>query len=317
MPEDGTSTRTEQARHDGKPESDKRMILYYQTHFATKDEQETLVPPAELVRNDAGVTDINLGAIHLNNLDDDQERDKPLTINDTVPQDPKLLPMWDELALIREEVDVHAFVGGDAPGTFIRLENEFRRYYPLLRDFVAQYRMSGVDLDIEREGKEMRDPTGTVRKVIDALREDFPEDFTISLAPGASELTQDEGGMSGVRYRELYRTHGAKITRFHAQFYCGWGDMSSKDNYLDVVDKSGIPAEKIVAGVVTHNKHCKDYIELSKLREIVRDLRWERPEFAGIFGWEYHLAGGSENDPKYEDAPWRWAKEISTALREA
>jgi hypothetical protein len=299
-----------------------RTILYYQTHFVKNGRKlEELVSPLALVDNDAGVTDLNLGAIHLNNLDDPNQK-VPLVINETAPDEPLFEPMWDELEQVKVQrsaqggIRVHAFLGGAAEGTFTLLEKDFDRYYPPLRDFVRNYNLDGVDLDIESEGKKMTDPTGTVRKVIEELRDDFGDEFTISMAPGASELCEDSGGLSGVRYKDLYKTHGHKITRFHAQFYCGWGDMSTRDAYLNVVRKSGIPAEKIVAGVVTHNDHCSDYIELATLKGVLSDIKKECPGFAGVFGWEYHRSGGSEADKKYQDKPWLWAREVSTALRD-
>ncbi|XVS66415.1 glycosyl hydrolase family 18 protein [Actinosynnema sp. CA-299493] len=299
----------------------KRTILYYQTHFAKVGQTEHLVSPLALVTNDAGVTDINLGAVHLNDLDQDDQKDAPLTINDTVPEADKFKPMWEELEEIQanrsaQRTQVHAFVGGAAEGTFTRLEKHFGRYYPLLRGFLEKYHFDGVDLDIETEGRKMENPTKAMGALIDQLRRDFGDGFTISLAPGARELTQDEGGLSCVKYKELHKTHGQAITRFHAQFYCGWGDMSTKDGYLTVVRDSGIPAEKIVAGVVTRRGHCDGagYVGLADLKEVIAAVKKDCPGFGGVFGWEYHRSGESDG-PQYQDKPWLWAKEVSTALR--
>ncbi|MCP2259190.1 Chitinase [Streptoalloteichus tenebrarius] len=297
----------------------RKMILYYQTQFVEKDGKRTLVSPMDLVTHDAGVTDINVGAIHLNRP---KKKEDPVfvTVNDTVPADAKLKPLWDELKKLREKKDkriaVHAFIGGDAKGTFTLLEEDFEKAYAPLRKFLQDYKMDGADLDIEKEGVEdMKNPTATVTKVIDALRKDFGEKFVISMAPGASELTQDVGAMSGVKYKELYRTRGSKINRFHAQFYCTWGDMSTKKGYLDVVKGSGIPAEKIVAGVVTNNKHCGDYIKLATLKSVLQDLKKDCPGFGGVFGWEYHLSGEDEQGAGYKGNPWKWAKEVSSVVR--
>ncbi|MEV0678834.1 glycosyl hydrolase family 18 protein [Actinosynnema sp. NPDC050436] len=299
----------------------KHTTLYYQTHFVKDGKAEHLVSPLALVTNDAGVTDLNLGAVHLNDLDSDKEKHTPLTINDTVPEADQFKPMWEEVEQIQanrsaQRMKVHAFVGGAAEGTFTRLEKDFGRYYPLLRDFLAKYHFDGVDLDIETEGRKMKDPTQAVGKVIDQLWQDFGPGFPISLAPGATELIEDKGGLSYVKYRDLYRSHGSKIARFHAQFYCGWGSMSTKDDYLGVVRDSGIPADKIVAGVVTQRDHCEGagYVGLADLKKVIAAVEQECPGFGGVFGWEYHRSGESDGT-QYRDKPWLWAKEVSTALR--
>jgi hypothetical protein len=299
----------------------KRTILYYQTHFVKDGGGDRLVSPLALVANDAGVTDINLGAVHLNDLDEDDQKHTPLTINDTAPEADEFKPVWEELEQIQanrsaQRTQVHAFVGGAAEGTFTRLEQQFGRYYPLLQGFLEKYHFDGVDLDIETEGRKMADPTKTVGTLVDELRKDFGDGFTISLAPGATELTQDEGGLSNVEYKALYENHGRAITRFHAQFYCNWGDMSTKDGYLNVVRDSGVPAQKIVAGVVTRRGHCDGagHVGLADLKKVIADIEKDCPDFGGVFGWEYHRSGESDG-PQYRDKPWLWAKEVSAALR--
>jgi hypothetical protein len=120
---------TSAPKHNPKPQltaASHRVLAFYQTIYETgSDGVRRYVDPKPLL---GSVTDVNVGAIHLNS-------DASLTVNDIPADHPELGVMWDDLATMRAQgVTVSAFVGGAAPGTYRYLREDFDRYYPVLRD---------------------------------------------------------------------------------------------------------------------------------------------------------------------------------------
>jgi len=276
----------------------RRVVLYYQTQFA----DDAYVSPLDLTQHDTGVTDVIVGAVHLNEIGGEGA---PIHLNDDPPGAEKFRKMWSELGSVQDEgVRVLAMVGGAAQGSFTLLDAEFDTYYPLLRDFLKKYRLDGVDLDVEEEMS-----LEGIERVIDALREDFGEDFVITLAPVGTALS---GGanLSGFDYEKLYRSKGDQISWFNAQFYNGFGNLGSTDDYDRVVDRDLIPADKIVAGTLTApGNGGSDYVELDALKTTVRKLASDHRNFGGVMGWEYF-----NSEPGGTAEPWRWAAEVSSAM---
>ncbi|MDT8910656.1 glycosyl hydrolase family 18 protein [Amycolatopsis sp. PS_44_ISF1] len=272
----------------------RRVIVYYQTVY----NGSTYVSPLELTRNTTGVTDLIVGAIH---LDDGGV----VHLNDDPPGAAKFTPLWKDLGTLRGQgVPTLAFLGGAAQGSFQRLENDFGTYYPLLRGLIEDHSLSGLDLDVEEHLS-----NAAANRLIDALRADFGAGFLITLAPVATELSGG-GGLSGMDYDRLYRDRGAQISWFNAQFYCGWGSLSGPGGYQGIIGRGVIPASKVVAGTVTNPANCSGYVDLPTLKSTVGSLVREYPDFGGVGGWEYFnsLPGGTS-------APWQWAQQISPAVK--
>src|SRR3954471_1283362 len=208
----------------------RRVVVYYQTIY----NGSTYVSPLPL--RDAGATDVVVGAIHL-------ATNSVVHLNDDPQNASKFTRMWQDLATLRSQgVHVLAFVGGAAAGSFQRLETQFDTYYPLLRNLIRTYSLSGIDLDVEEHMS-----NGALNKLIDALRADFGSSFLVTLAPVATELSGG-GGLSGLNYDTLYRDRGSQISWFNTQFYCGWGSLSSTSGYDNIVRRGVVPASKVVAG---------------------------------------------------------------------
>ncbi|MGW5715998.1 glycosyl hydrolase family 18 protein [Amycolatopsis sp. NPDC003865] len=270
----------------------RRVVVYYQTIY----NGSTYVSPLPL--RDAGATDVIVGAIHL-------DANSVVHLNDDPPNAAKFTRMWQDLATLRSQgVHVLAFVGGAAAGSFQRLETQFDTYYPLLRNLIRTYSLSGIDLDVEEHMSNT-----ALNKVIDALRADFGSSFLVTLAPVATELSGG-GGLSGLNYDTLYRDRGGQISWFNAQFYCGWGSLSSTSGYDSIIRRGVVPASKVVAGTVTNPANCSGYVDMSTLQSTVRSLKSKYADFGGIDGWEYFnsLPGGTS-------APQQWAQQIAPVVK--
>ncbi|AZM57048.1 chitinase [Streptomyces sp. WAC 01529] len=276
----------------------KRVVVYYQTQYTNG----SYVSPLALTERNTGVTDVLVAAVHLNDLNGPYA---PVHLNDDPPQSAKYDRMWRDLKTMQGKgVHVLAMIGGAAPGSFTRLDNEFDTYYPLLRDFIRRYDLDGVDLDVEED----MSPAG-IERVISALRADFGADFLITLAPVASAL-KGGGNLSGFDYDALYRSRGGDIAWFNAQFYNGWGRMNSTADYDAIIARGLIPASKVVAGTLTSPANGgSGYVGMTTLKSTLRALTAKHPGFGGVAGWEYFNSA-----PGGTAAPWRWAAEVSSVL---
>lgn len=276
----------------------RRLAIYYQTQYTNG----SYVSPLGLTEHDTGTTHVLLAAIHLNDVAGPYA---PVHLNDDPPGAAKFDAMWRDLKAMQSRgVRVLAMLGGAAPGTFQRLDTEFATYYPLLRDFLRQYGLDGVDLDVEE-----RMSLAGIERLIDALRSDFGPDFLITLAPVASALSGG-GNLSGFDYERLYRDRGGDIAWFNAQFYNGWGSLTSTADYDAIVRRGLIPPAKVAAGTLTAPANGgSGYIDLPTLRRTVAALTTKYADFAGLAGWEYF-----NSEPGGISAPWEWAAEVSGAL---
>ncbi|KAA2250136.1 chitinase [Solihabitans fulvus] len=272
----------------------KRVILYYQTQYNNGQ----YVSPLGLTSHKTGTTDVIVGAVHL-------DANSVVHLNDDPPTAAKYTQMWTDLhAMQKQGVHVLAMVGGAAQGSFQRLDTDFATYYPLLRDLVRTYGLSGVDLDVEESMS-----LAGLERVIGALRADFGAGFIVTLAPVATELSGG-GGLSGVDYDRLYRDKGSEISWFNAQLYCGWGSLANTSSYDRIMSHGVVPASKVVAGTLTNPANCgSGYVSMTTLKSTIKKLVAKYPGFGGVDGWEYFnsLPGGTS-------APWQWAANVRSAL---
>ncbi|MFC9842346.1 discoidin domain-containing protein [Streptomyces sp. NPDC060223] len=274
--------------------SSKRVVVYYQTQYSNG----SYVSPLGLTNNNTGVTDLLIGAFHLNS-------DLSVHLNDNPPGNAMFNQMWTDVAAMQAK-GVHAIgmVGGAAQGTFQRLDTDFATYYPLLKNVVSTYHLDGLDLDVE----EYMSLAG-VERLIDQLHTDFGAGFIVTLAPVATALSGG-GNLSGFNYDQLYRDRASSIAWFNAQFYCGWGSLSSTSGYDAIISRGVIPADRVVAGTLTNPANCgSGYVDPSVLNSTLATLTAKYPSFGGVSGWEYFnsLPGGTS-------APWQWAASVSAAM---
>ncbi|MCA1221519.1 glycosyl hydrolase family 18 protein [Streptomyces sp. 8L] len=272
----------------------KRVVVYYQTQF----NNGTYVSPRAMTDNNTGVTDVVVGAIHLNG-------DGSVALNDDSPDNAKFDQMWSDLGAMQAKgVRVEGMVGGAAQGSFQRLDSDFDTYYPKLKNVITTHHLDGVDLDVEESMS-----LAGVEHLIDQLHTDFGAGFTVTLAPVATALNGG-GNLSGFSYDSLYRDRGSSISWFNTQFYCGWGSLSSTSGYDGIISHGVVPADKVVAGTLTNAANCgSGYVPMDTLKSTVSSLAQKYPSFGGVAGWEYF-----NSDPGGTSAPWEWAANMSAAM---
>ncbi|WP_369372088.1 glycosyl hydrolase family 18 protein [Promicromonospora sp. Populi] len=258
--------------------ADHRVIAFYQTIYETgSDGVRRYVDPKPLL---GSVTDVNVGAIHLNS-------DASLTVNDIPASHSELGVMWDDLETMQNQgVTVSAFVGGAAQGTYRYLREDFNRFYPVLRDFLRTYGLDGVDLDIE----ETFSLADTIH-LVNTLRADFGPDFVITLTPVATDMAGRSSFSGGFSYAELERQAGSQIDWYNTQFYCGWGSLANTTVYNQIL-ANGFTPGRVVAGTVTNPANCSGYVSWSTFDSTVGSLVAAHPDFGGVFGWEYFNSVG-------------------------
>ncbi|WP_243788471.1 glycosyl hydrolase family 18 protein [Saccharopolyspora gloriosae] len=273
----------------------KHAAVYYQTQY----DGDRYVSPLELTANGAPVTDVLVGAVHLNSPTE-------LHLNDDPPDAAKYEQMWTDLRALQDNgVQVLGMVGGAAHGSFQRLDTEFDTYYPLLKNFLNTYGLDGVDLNVEEEMSQQG-----IQRLITALRADFGPDFLITMGPVASALSGG-GNLSGFDYDQLYREVGGEIAWFNAQFYNGWGDASSTADFEAIVDRGVIPAERICVTALTNQGNGgSGYVDVEGLRATLSELQDRHPDFGGVTGWEYF-----NSQPAAGSDPWQWLIDVTESWR--
>jgi hypothetical protein len=126
------------------------------------------------------------------------------------------------------------------------------------------------------------------------------------MAPVASDLSGQSTFSGGFDYTTLDQQVGPQISWYNAQFYCGWGDLSSTADY-DAVIAHGFSAGRVVAGTVTNPASCGGYIDPATLRQTISALSAKYPGFGGVAGWEYFNSLG-------EAGPQSWYAAAESAM---
>lgn len=190
---------------------------------------------------------------------------------------------------------------------------------------LRQYRLDGIDLDIE-------EPTTfpSVRRLILRLRKDLGPQFLISLAPVATALLPDPRvpilfpvfgllpslpHLSGPDFSYFRLEADPRLQReiawYNTQLYCGWGDASNVAQY-DAIIRTGWDPSRVVLGVVTNPRNGAGHVHVDTLCTVLASLRQMYPNFGGVMGWEYFNSG---LESKGAAGPWEWVKRIGQAIR--
>ncbi|KKY33732.1 putative chitinase 3 [Diaporthe ampelina] len=236
-------------------------------------------------------------------------------LNDYPPHYPLFSTLWNETLVMKEAgVTVMGMIGGAAPGSFSSYtldstdEATFEHYYGQLRDVIVQYGLQGMDLDVEQHMSQ-----AGITRLVTRLHADFGDGFIITLAPVASALA-NQGNLSGFDYETLeadaVTASGQDMIDFYnAQFYSGFGTMSSPLSYERVIQNGWEPKD-IVAGQLTNPANGGGFTSTDSLNQTVIALTQEYGTIGGIMGWEYFnsVPGGTA-------APWQWAQEMTEILR--
>jgi hypothetical protein len=260
-----------------------RIIYYYQTFIGLND-----------IINKNIITHIHLSSIHFRK---NEKGIKSIYLNDSVPSDKMFDPVWEECYHASQKgIKIILMVGG-AGGAYTDLFSSFETYYNLLKDCIKSHDfISGVDLDIEEEVN-----LADVKMLIHLLKDDFGNDFIISMAPLGDSLMNDTPGMGGFVYKELYQSEeGMMIDYFNGQFY-----DSFTFNAYDLAIQNGYPHEKVVLGMVSSQFTAETF--MIALNE-VKKIKEKYPNFAGVFNWEYF------DSPPDKKNPQTWAIEMKKVL---
>lgn len=258
-----------------------RIIYYYQTFVGLRP---------ILDQNPIKVTHIHLSSFHFG-LDSNNE--PYIHLNDFPPDNEQFKTVWEEIKEARQKGIKVLFMIGGAGGAYGALFSNFEVYYNLLIKTIKQFPyIDGIDLDIE-EDVDIKN----VIMMIERLKQNFGNDFIISMAPLAGSLMMNNPGMGGFIYKTLYNVLGKSITYFNGQFY---GDFSL--NSYDIIMENGYPQEKVVMGMLSGDIDMKDACS------IISNVKKKYPNFGGVFVWEYCNA---PPDPNHHE---KWSEQIYNAI---
>ncbi|KIK52933.1 glycoside hydrolase family 18 protein [Collybiopsis luxurians FD-317 M1] len=268
-----------------------RVVVYYQTQY----QSNKYISPTPLT---SLASHLIIAAFHLND-------DKTIHLNDVPPSDPSLVQMWKDVASMQASgVKAMGMLGGAAQGSYANLAKDFDTFYQLLAGTITQYKLDGIDLDIEEP-----ESLENVAKLIQKLRADFGTGFIITLAPVANSLQGSSNHISGFSYSDLEKSYGSQIDWYNAQFYSGFGSMSSTQDYDDIVKDLPLDPSRLVAGTLTNPGDGSGYVPLVLVENTVRELVGEyQGSFGGVAGWEYF---NSEPNP---NQPWGWASTMKATM---
>ena len=282
----------------------KRVIYYYQTQYFNGVYQ-SLSPIWKHVDRRTHrpyVTDVMLAAFHLGY---DSGSVPYIHLNDNVPGDPMFDVMWPEVSTLQADgITVRMMLGGAAQGSYADLFSNWRTFYPILRQTLRQYKLNGIDLDVEENVS-----LPNIERLIRRLRIDFGPAFIITLSPVCSALWNG-ANLSGFNYIDLYQSPvGHDIGWFNAQFYSGFGSLGSPTDYDHVLAAGVFTADKVVAGVIANPHDGSGFIPITTLVDTIHSLVAEHTNFGGLADWEYFdaLPGGQTN-------PVEWARIMFHAM---
>ena len=183
---------------------------------------------------------------------------------------------------------------GGAGGAFQDLFENFELYYPLLlKTILSTPFISGINLDIEEEVS-----LTNVKMLIDCLKRDLGHDFIISMAPIQSSLQENNSGMGGFVYKDLYKSkEGSLIDFFNGQFY-----FNLSSSCYEQCIQNGYLENQVVLGMIQDqdfNSAC------NTVQEVVNKYE----NFGGVYMWEYFDAppGGPKN-------PGLWAQKMKQIM---
>lgn len=276
-----------------------RLVLYFQTTHDSHGSPISLLPL--ITEQGIGLTHLIIASFHIN-------VDSEIHLNDHLPSEPIFATLWSEVeALKAAGIKVLGMVGGAAQGSYSEAtldgnQATFSKYYGQLKEEVQRNKLQGLDLDIE-EGMSQ----GGITRLIRELRKDFGPEFLITLSPVASAL-QDGANPSGFSYATLEADVGSDIAFYNAQFYSGYGNISTSNDYDDVVSRGWKPS-KIVIGQLTTPANGHGYTSIYGLKQTVNALRGKYGRLGGVMGWEYF-----NSEPGGVQAPWQWARAVTAII---
>lgn len=291
-----------------------RNIIYIQSLYTedpSEDSAGTHISLLPLIDNDTQVTHVILATVAL-----DRTNATLVTLNGIPVLDPAWDWLWNETSILQDNgVKVSIMLGGAGSLAYNLLQQNFEGYYPPFLNILQYTGVNGVDLDIE-----LRLPSvlsmNTVLELLNSIAQDMGDDFIITMAPVPTDFTLGQGlGPISWNYSVLdaaavssSKANGKLVDWYNVQFYDGYGDPGNTTLYGDILQK-GWDGDRIVLGLATYD--LEGWYPLTDYQAIVQDLVKEYPDFGGVDGWEYGLAGLDEPEAL---EPWEWVAGIGTAV---
>ncbi|TWU70915.1 hypothetical protein ED733_000512 [Metarhizium rileyi] len=277
-----------------------RLVVYFQTTHDPNGRPLSMLP---LVKEKGiALTHLIVCSLHV-------QENSQIHLNDYPPDDARFYTLWNETQVMQNAgVKVMGMVGGAAAGSFTSgtldgNEATFNKYYGQLREVIRRFKLQGLDIDVEQ-----RMSQAGIERLVDRLRSDFGTKFIITLAPVASALSNG-GNLSGFNYATLESRKGSKINFYNAQFYSGFGSMSSTTDFNKIVSHN-IGASRLVAGQLTSPSNGQGYIPYEQLKTTIESLTKKYGQIGGVMGWEYFNSA-----PGGTSEPWKWAQIMTQILR--
>lgn len=283
-----------------------RLIQYVQTFHPQNDDNGhlSLLP---FLNRQTRVSHVILAALHINGINGE------ITLNDDNPNSTVYQKTWNEAATLQKSgIKVMVMMGGAAQGSYAgRLCSKSDgsvqdAYYLPLVSTLKYHKVDGLDLDIE-ETVPLACPQNLVRRI----RQDFGNDFIITMAPVASDLTTKGGSaLGGFSYSAFDSSSaGPLVNWYNAQYYSGFVRGSLESSYQSAIN-NGYPPNRVVMGVLDSANDGSGFVGLSSVKGTIANLRADYANFGGVDGWEYYDAGSSDGLSQ----PWQWTKQIGNAL---
>ena len=269
--------------NDGR--SDHRVVSY-NAYYRQDDDPSKPTDLYPIINQDSRISHLIL---FVSDLHLPESGEPPITIGGPAPDNTTFLgPLWEEVAAIQARgISVLASFGGAFAESYLYLEDDFDRWYPVLADFLKEYNLDGLDLDIEPgpNGEVVNGPSSIV-KLIKTLKQDMKPGFLITMAPVALDLTANPAGFSGFDYKELdglaVDGDGNKLIDWmNAQFYNGWGSPTSTQTYDNII-AAGWEPERVVMGVIAAKNEGNGWAAIETLKSTVSQLAAKYPSFGGV-----------------------------------
>ena len=301
-----------------------RLVAYF-VYYHVNENSGPYTPLLPIIQDNSEITTLILGFVDLQT-----SGPANLTIGGVPPTNSTFLgPLWSEVSQIQKAgVPVTASFGGYLSNDFILLQQDFNKWYPVLKNFITKYALSGLDLDVEPGPDGTTTPSlASVVQLIKQLNSDFGDGFIITLAPVASDLQQDKPGFSGFNYKTLdnqcVTSSGKKIVNwYNAQFYGDDGKICNEPAQYESIISNGWDPERVIMLVPGGDSDAgaDDYCSLASVESTATTLAKKYSNFGGMGesgiwvvvsdadtygsgGYDWTMAGTSEN-PSIGRAAW-------------
>lgn len=291
-----------------------RNVIYVQSLWTDPPSDTTngthisLLP---LIQHQTHVTHIIIAALAL-----DKNDPTDITLNGFSPTSPNYDWLWSEVSNLQSAgVNILLMLGGAGSVAFNLLEQDFTSYYPPLLSTLQTTGVNGIDLDIEEPTPTSVSLNATLQ-LLSSLATDMGDAFTITMAPVASDFITGHG-LEGVSWNysrldaaatSATRPGGKIVNWYNVQFYDGYGDPGTTSDYDAMITNGWDPA-RMGLGLATYN--LSGFYGLDTYTGVIRQLRGKYPQFGGVDGWEYGVAGMDEETAV---EPWQWVQAIGDAV---